>query len=82
MTKEIQLQQSLPCGMIADDELCGKPTTFAYITRDTTDTVPDDCGYYRLLPACEVCRADLTAPPELINDFDQSFTGRNNWEWE
>lgn len=80
----IQIQQPLPCGMMTDDEqmLCEQPTVFAYIVRDSTDTVPDERGYYRLLPVCDCCRAGLSEPPTLISEFDQTFTGRPNWEWE
>jgi len=81
-SEPIQLQQSLACGMIIESALCGKPTTLAYITPDTTDTVPDERSYYRLLPVCETCQQNLTTPPILISEFDQTFTGRPNWEWE
>ena len=81
MLELIPLPQSLPCGLLVDDELCGQPAQHAYITPDTTDTVPDEGGYYRLLPVCTSCQQQLAQPPVLISDFDQSFTGRTNWDW-
>ena len=78
----IHLVQPLPCGLMTETGICGQPTTAAYIAPDTTDTVPDDGGYFRLLPICKMHLAELTSPPILISDLDQAYSGRTTWEWE
>lgn len=80
--QQIKLQEPLPCGIPTATGCCHQPTYLAYITPDITDTVPDEGGYFRLLPVCSAHLAEMNDPPTLISEFDQTFTGRANWEWE